>query len=608
MARNQNALLDHHRQLIDNSAIWPEVASERGYRSAMSKAELRRLGFTDRQCRVPALLIPIWSVGGEIISYQIRPDGPRINERGKPVKYETPGGSRMVLDVPPRARAGLGDPSIPLFVTEGIRKADSAVSRGLCCIALPGVWNWRGSNEQGGKVALADWESVALNGRQVYIAFDSDVMLKPEVHQAMGRLKTFLESRGANMALVYLPAGDGGAKMGLDDYFAAGNTVEDLLRCARADLIPLDHSEDGETVGEYRAAPSGLVRVKRTPDGDVFEALASFDARIAAQVLEDDGVDASRLLEIRAVLRDRTRTFTIPSSQFAAMNWPLEHIGTDAIVYAGFGKKDHLRVAIQSLSGTVPERRVYTHTGWRQIDGQWVYLHAGGAVGAQGSTEGVDVRLPEVLSGFRLPIPPVADGLVLAIKCSLRLLEVAPAEVAVPLFCSIWAGAVIPADYSVQLTGPTGTGKTAIAALIQQHFGPDLDARHLPGSWSSTANALEGLAFAAKDAVLVVDDFAPGGSTTDIARGHRDADRLLRAQGNRSGRQRMRADSSLRAAKPPRGLILSTGEDVPRGESLRSRMVIVEVGPHDVSWDVLTDCQTDARSRPRGSSSSSVPP
>jgi ABC-type multidrug transport system fused ATPase/permease subunit len=76
----------------------------------------------------------------------------------------------------------------------------------------------------------------------------------------------------------------------------------------------------------------------------------------------------------------------------------------------------------------------------------------------------------------------VADGLVLAIKCSLRLLEVAPAEVAVPLFCSIWAGAVIPADYSVQLTGPTGTGKTAIAALIQQHFGPDLDARHLPGS------------------------------------------------------------------------------------------------------------------------------
>jgi hypothetical protein len=128
---------------------------------------------------MPALLIPIWDARGETASYQIRPDTPRINERGKPVKYETPGGSRMVLDVPPRARIGLGDPSIPLFVTEGIRKADCAVSRGLCCVALLGVWNWRGSNEQGGKVALADWESLALNGRQVYIAFDSDAMLKP---------------------------------------------------------------------------------------------------------------------------------------------------------------------------------------------------------------------------------------------------------------------------------------------------------------------------------------------------------------------------------------------------------------------------------------------
>ena len=50
---------------------------------------------------------------------------------------------------------------------------------------------------------------------------------------------------------------------------------------------------------------------------------------------------------------------------------------------------------------------------------------------------------------------------------------------------------------------------------------------------------------------------------------HREADRLVRAQGNRSGRQRMRQDSTLRPAKPPRGLLLSTGEDVPRGHSLR---------------------------------------
>src|SRR5206468_12743200 len=120
------------------------------------------------------------------------------------------------------------------------------------------------------------------------------------------------------------------------------------------------------------------------------------------------------------------------------------------------------------------------------------------------------------------------------------------------------------ADFNIHIAGPTGVGKTEVAALVQQHFGAGMDARNLPGSWSSTGNALEELAFQAKDVLLVVDDFIPTGSMADVQRAHRDADRVLRAQGNRSGRQRMRADGSLRAVRPPRGLIVSTGEDVPR--------------------------------------------
>ena len=138
--------------------------------------------------------------------------------------------------------------------------------------------------------------------------------------------------------------------------------------------------------------------------------------------------------------------------------------------------------------------------------------------------------------------------------------------------------------------------KTELAALVQQHYGAAMDSRGLPGSWSSTGNLLEAIAFAAKDAVLVVDDFAPSGSIGDVQRLHRDADRLLRAQGNSSGRGRMRADTSLRPAKPPRGLVLSTGEDVPHGQSLRARVLVLEVGPGDVDADRLTACQADAAS------------
>src|SRR5262249_57001791 len=106
-----------------------------------------------------------------------------------------------------------------------------------------------------------------------------------------------------------------------------------------------------------------------------------------------------------------------------------------------------------------------------------------------------------------------------------------------------------------------------------------MDARPLPASWSSTGNALEGLAFTAKDALLVVDDFCPTGSTGDVQRYHKEADRLFRGQGNRAGRQRMRADTTLRPDKPPRGLALSTGEDVPRGQSLRARLLVLDVSP-----------------------------
>src|SRR5262249_38047330 len=143
------------------------------------------------------------------------------------------------------------------------------------------------------------------------------------------------------------------------------------------------------------------------------------------------------------------------------------------------------------------------------------------------------------------------------------------------------------------LAGPTGAGKTALAAIPQQHFGRSFNDRNLPASWLSTGNSLEATAFVAKDALLVVDDFAPTGSHWDIQRAHKEADRVVRAQGNRAGRGRLRSDGSHRPTKPPRGLILSTGEDVPRGQSTRARMVVLELSPGDLNWDALTQAQQD---------------
>jgi len=226
------SLFPKHRELIVRSAITPEVAAARGYFSAGEKRELEVLGFADYQRRVPALVVPLHDVHGQVVTHQIRPDIPRKKRGGKLIKYETPAGTRLALDVPPVVRPLLGDPSRPLLVTEGARKADSAVSRGLCCVALLGVDSWR----------LPCWKSVEVAGRDVYIAFDSDVMVKANVQKALRGLSKFLRGRGAKVCVVHLPENGNGSKVGLDDYFASGKTAEDLFALAETADLALSSS------------------------------------------------------------------------------------------------------------------------------------------------------------------------------------------------------------------------------------------------------------------------------------------------------------------------------------------------------------------------------
>ncbi len=519
-----------------------------------------------------------------------------MDHDGKPVKYETRSKSRVVLDVHPFVREQLRDPRIPLFITEGIRKGDAGVSADLCCIALLGVWNWRGTNEFGGKAALADWEYIPLNGRLVHICFDSDVMRKQEVYFALERLAAFLKLRGAIVHLIYLPSGPAGAKQGLDDYLAAGHTVEELLALASDELRPIEGQRDDGGTGPYRETDSGVIWLKSTPHGEEHVRLTNFGARIVADVVRDDGVETHRLFEVRADLNGQTAQFALPASVFMRMDWPCEHLGAAAVVSAGFGLRDRAREAIQELSGPhIPQRVAFAHLGWRKIGDAWYYLHAGGAIGPNGAAGAVEVDVPRELAGYVLPAPPEGEELRAAVRASLRLLDgLAPDRMIFPLFCVIWRAPLGGNDFSEHLVGRTGLYKTSVSALAQSHFGAGMDFGNLPADWKSTANYLESLAFAAKDVLLTVDDFVPKGSSAEANRLQRDADRLLRGQANRSGRGRLRADSTPRPPKPPRGLILSTGEDLPRGESLGARVCVVEFRKGDVNVTALTACQADA--------------
>lgn len=197
-------LTNTHRQMLEvESAISPEVIEARGYVSVTAESD-ELDGYAKAQRR-SGLLVPGWDIFGERNPGQIRPDMPRVIQRsGKDVtlKYESPHGSKAYLDVHPSIRERVKNTTEGLVITEGCRKADSAITQGLLCVALLGVWGWRGKQDSGATAGLSDFDAIPLRGRTVLLAFDSDAITKGEVLTALRRLTAYLERYKAEVHIV----------------------------------------------------------------------------------------------------------------------------------------------------------------------------------------------------------------------------------------------------------------------------------------------------------------------------------------------------------------------------------------------------------------------
>ncbi len=208
---------DHLDHLRVGSGIDEAVIRERGYFTAQSKQDFIRFGFKESQWAGRGLMVPTHTTDGGQGSYIYRPDKPKQSDN-KSRKYINPLGAGLMLDVPPRCRAALTDPTTPLYITEGVKKGDALATHDLCTVVLNGVWGFKGKGADGGVTVLADWDYVALNGRDVAILFDSDVSRKISVRQAMERLGDHIRRKGGKPGFVQLPDGADGSKVGVDDY------------------------------------------------------------------------------------------------------------------------------------------------------------------------------------------------------------------------------------------------------------------------------------------------------------------------------------------------------------------------------------------------------
>jgi len=351
------------------------------------------------------------------------------------------------------------------------------------------------------------------------------------------------------------------------------DTYEALLRAARREAGLNDNGRP-----QYDVIAGRLCH--RTLDqhgNEKVNPLCNFAATIVADIVEDDGERQERRFVIagRHASGHNLPQIEIEAAEFAQMNWPLPKWGASAAVAAGNSSKDHLRVAILTTSRQVEKRYEYSHLGWRKVDDRMIYLSAAGAIGM----DGVQVRLLQDLAAYRLP--PSAQNTRAAVAASLRFLDTGDQAMTVPLWAAVYLAplsSIIAPSFTIWLFGTTGSLKSTATALAMCHFGR-FAYNTPPASWTGTANALELKAFLCKDSLLWVDDFVTQSTIAGTNELKAKADQLLRDWGNRAGRSRMNAELKLRRTFVPRGLVLSTAEQLPPGQSILSRLFAVEATP-----------------------------
>lgn len=199
-------------------------------------------------------------VAGLVIQYFDETGAPLVDEDGFPFKR-----IRVYEDAPPSPVPGLkpkkrpkylqakgtgvhpylpptldwqrifSDPSVPIIITEGEKKALAAAQEGFACIALGGVHSFMQDGNFLPLLSKCEWRN-----RVVWIAFDSDAAVNAMIRDAETKLLTQLSTvRHADVRLVRFPSVPGGVgangrklpdvKVGLDDYLVA-HGVEALYK------------------------------------------------------------------------------------------------------------------------------------------------------------------------------------------------------------------------------------------------------------------------------------------------------------------------------------------------------------------------------------------
>jgi P4 family phage/plasmid primase-like protien len=194
--------------------------------------------------------------------YRIRPDwegDPDADEKPKYLSPKNEGSRPYFAPTYKQWEKALRFRKIPIHITEGEFKAATLGKYGYAAIGLTGVHGFTDKTSRNSEVEeipvhlLEDLEARAKEisgledsrtlpeldfidnkniweGREVFLTFDSDIVHKWQVKEALKKLAEWLESKGAEPRIVILPTELDGEKNGVDDLiYRHGKEAYELL-------------------------------------------------------------------------------------------------------------------------------------------------------------------------------------------------------------------------------------------------------------------------------------------------------------------------------------------------------------------------------------------
>ena len=341
----------------------------------------------------------------------------------------------------------------------------------------------------------------------------------------------------------------------------------------------------------YVVKSNCLYEMVQVKDQVVPMKLADFVPTLISEITRDDGTEQKKMFKVGAVHKSGIKLSEqiVSADEMQNMKWLLNRWGALGAAQPKQNVLSKICHAIMLTKGEVKFETMYLQTGWKKINGEYVFL-----MPTQNSP--FTVELQGKLKNYSFTEKGSQEDLIYL--SAMLENSFAPQCVMLPLLAVTFLcplnhflkSAGCEPKFVTALIGKTGSRKSTLAALFLSFFGK-FSASDLPMSFHDTANSILSNIYYLKDVLTCIDDFHPSGMFHEQEM-KSIAQNISRYYGDIIGRARLNSKAELQSSKPPTGNAIITAEYTPEiSVSGSARYFNIELNENDVQLDDLSEYQ-----------------